>query len=93
MDLFEKMFIGLLSASTKRRFGELLTINLKGPMKFVSLNNQSCQTRLILVNINSDETIFYSFVVSFKKSNGSCNVIGYLYARVCYPNRVQKISM
>ena len=84
------MFIGLLSASTKESFDELLTSNLKGPMTFVSLNNQPCQTRLILVNINSDETLFYSFAVSFDKCNGSCNVIGYLYARVCAPNRVQK---
>ena len=40
-----KMFIGLLSACTKRRFGESLVWNSKGPIKCVTLNNRSCQAR------------------------------------------------
>ena len=50
-----KNSIGLLSAYTVESFGESLTFNSKGPMKYVSLNNEPCQTRPTLVNINSDK--------------------------------------
>ena len=45
------MLIGLLNAYKKVSFGELL--DSKGPIKCVSLNNQPCQTRPKLVDVNS----------------------------------------
>ena len=45
----EKMFIGLLSPFTTRKFGESLGSNC---VKCVSLNNPSCQARPTRVNIN-----------------------------------------
>ena len=50
------MVIGLLSACSIESFGESLAFNSKAPIKCVSLNNQLCQARPILVSINSDET-------------------------------------
>ena len=75
MDLSKKMFIRLLSLCTIVRFGEPLVSNSKGPIKCVSLNNQPCQARPTLVNINSDEILSYSFTVSVNKCGGSCNNI------------------
>lgn len=34
---------------------------------YKSLNNRPCQTRITLVDIKSNETIFYPFVVKFNK--------------------------
>ena len=52
---------GLLNVCTLECFDETLVSNSKGPIKCVSLNNHSCQTKPTLVNINSDETLFSIF--------------------------------
>ena len=56
--------IGLLSACTTRSLGESLASNTDGRIKCVSLNNQPCQARSRLVNINSNELLYYQFTVS-----------------------------
>ena len=44
---------------------------------------------LTRVNINSDETLSYSFTVGVKKCGGSCNTVDDRYAWVCVPNKVK----
>ena len=53
----KKMFIGLSSPCTRGSFGESLAFNSKGHIKCESINNQPCQTRPTLVDINSDLSI------------------------------------
>ena len=75
--------LGLLSVCTIGCFDETLVSNSKGPVKCVSLNNYSCQTRLTFVNINPDETLFFPFTVSVNECGGcggSCNTIDDSYA-------------
>ena len=84
------MFIRLLSVSLIRSFGESLVSNSKGPIKCVSLNNQSYQARQKLVDINSNETLFYPFTANVNKCGGSCNTIDDLHARVCILNKVKQ---
>ena len=60
-------------------------------MKYVSLNNLQCKTRLTIVNINSDETLFYPFLVSVNKCGESFNNIDDPYALVCLPNKVENM--
>ena len=62
-------------------------------IKCVSLNNRPCQVTQTLVDINSNETIFYPFNVNFDKCGGSCNTIGYPYAPVCVPNKVKNMNV
>ena len=76
------MFIGLLSVYTIRSFGFSLTFNSKGPTKCVYINNQPRKARSTLVNLNSNQTLFYQFTCNVNKCGGSCNTIGYSYARV-----------
>ena len=49
------MFISLLTSCSIECFSESLAFNPKGAMKCVSLNNQPCQTRTAIVNVNSDK--------------------------------------
>ena len=60
------MFIGLLRIYAIGSFDSSLASNYKKPIKCVSLSNQ-CQIRPALININSDETLFYPFTVSVNK--------------------------
>ena len=55
-------------------------IFLEGESLTLVLNNEQCQARPTLVNIISDETIFYPFTVSANKSDGSCSTIDDPYA-------------
>ena len=76
------MFIGLLSVYAIVSFSGSLASNSKRPMKCLSLNNQPCETRLTLVDINPQEVLFYSFTVSINKCGGSCDTIDDPHASV-----------
>ena len=76
------MFIGLLGGSVGS-FGASLSSNVKGPIKCLSLYNQSCQARPALVNTISEEALFYPFTVRVNKCGGSCNTRWYICSSLC----------
>ena len=39
------------------------------------MNNQKCKVRPEIVNVNSDEPVFYSFSIKASKYSGSCKNI------------------
>ena len=53
------------------------------PLKFISMNNQECKVRLKIVNINSNELVFFPFSIKTSKCSGSCNNINKPYVRLC----------
>ena len=59
----KKMSSELLSAGTLGIFGKSLAFNSKVTLKLVSLNNEPCQTRPTVVNIDSDETLFFIYLL------------------------------
>ena len=50
------------------------------------MNNQECKVRLQIVNVNSDEPVFYPFNIKTSKCSGSCNNINDPYAKLCVKN-------
>ena len=44
---------------------------------------QECKVRPQIVNVNSDEPIFYPFSIKTSKRSGSCNNINDPYANMC----------
>ena len=74
------IFIELLRASTKERFGEPLFSNLERFIKLLPLNNQPCKSELTIFNKNSTKTTFYWFTVSVNKCGGSCDTVEDPYA-------------
>ena len=50
------------------------------PLKFVSMVNQECKVRLIIMNINCDESSFYPYSIPVNKYSGNCNNINNPYA-------------
>ena len=71
------MFIGLLSVCIAGISNRSLTSSFKGSIKRVSLSNRPNQARPRprLVNITSNETLFYPFTVGINKCGGGCNNI------------------
>ena len=51
------------------------------------------QARLTLININSDETFCYSFVVSVNKCSWSFNTITDSYDPICVPDKLRNINV
>ena len=74
LGFIKKIFIGLLSVCAIGTSSGSFTANMKGFMKFVSLNNQPCKARPEPVNINSNKTLFIHLLLVLK-SGGSCNTI------------------
>ena len=67
-------FTGLAFLST------LTSVDL---LSCISRNNQECKVRPQIVNVNSDEPVFYPFSIETSKCSGSCNNINDLYAKLC----------
>ena len=47
------------------------------------MNNQECKVRPQILNVHSDEHVFYPFRINTSKCSGSCNNINNLYAKMC----------
>ena len=52
-------------------------------LKCVSMTNQECKVRLQIINVNSDELVFYPFSIKTSKCSGSCNDINDPFWKMC----------
>ena len=68
----------------------LSSVNL---LECISVNNQECKVRHEIVNVNSDEPVFYHFSIKTSKYSGSCNNINDLYAKFCVPDFVKNMNI
>ena len=77
--------------STELAFLSTLTsVNL---LSCISMNNQECKVRPQIVNVNSDEPVFYPFSIKTSKCSGSCNNINDPYAKMCVPDVVKNLNV
>ena len=49
----------------------------------ISMKNQECKVRPEIINVNSNEPVFYPFSIKTNKCSGSCNNINDPYAKIC----------
>ena len=54
------------------------------PLECISMNNQECKVRPEIVNVNSDEPVFYPFSIKTSKCSGICNNINDPYANCVF---------
>ena len=47
------------------------------PLNCISMKNQECKTRPQVINVNSNNPIFYPFSIKTSKCSGNCNNINY----------------
>ena len=57
------------------------------------MNNQECKVRPEIINVNSNETLFYLFSVKTSKCSGSCNNINDPYAKMCVPDVIKNLNV
>ena len=57
------------------------------------MNNWACKVRPEIVNVNSNEPLFYPFSIKSIKCIGSCNKINDPYAKICVPDAVKDLNV
>ena len=62
-------------------------------LKCISMNNQECKLKPQIVNVNSDEPVFFPFSIKISKCSGSCNNINNPYANLCVPDVVKNLNV
>ena len=73
-------FIKQIFISAMILFSSLPNVN---SLKYVSLKNQECKVRSEIVNINSNNPMFYPFSIKINKCSGNCNNINDPFAKTC----------
>ena len=80
-------FIKQIFVSRLMFFSGLSNVN---PLKCVSMNNQKVRPKII--NISSNNPIFYLFSVKVNKCSGNCNNINDPCAKICVPDVVKNLN-
>ena len=57
------------------------------------MNNQECKVRLEIVNVNSNDPVFYPVGIRTSKCSGCCNNINNPYTKICVPDIVQNLNV
>ena len=59
----------------------------------ISMNNQKCKVRPQIVNVNSDEHVFYPFSIKASKCSDNCNNINDPYVKMCIPDNIKNLNV
>ena len=57
------------------------------------MNNQAHKARPQVVNVNSNNPIFYPFSIKASKCSGNCNNINNPYAKICVPDAIKDLNV
>ena len=82
-------FIGLTILSNFTNITSLSATSLN----CISMKNQECKTRPEVININSNNPIFYPFSIKINKCSGDCNNINNPYAKICVPDVIKDLNI
>ena len=56
------------------------------------MKNQGCKTRPQIVNVNSNNPMFYPFSIKISKCSGNCNNINNPCAKICVPDIIKNLN-
>ena len=63
------------------------------PLSCISMSNQACKVRPEIINLDSNESVFYPFNIKTSKCSGSCNNTNDPYAKICAPGAVKDLNV
>ena len=78
------LFIGLTILSGFTRVNSLSCI---------SMSNQACKARPEIINVNSNNPVFYPFSIKTSKCGGTCNNINDPNAKICVPDIAKDLNV
>ena len=59
----------------------------------ISMSNQACKARPEIINVNSNNLVFYPFNIKTSKCSGNCNNINEPYAKICVSDVVKDLKL
>ena len=62
-------------------------------LECVSMKNQECRVRLEIINLTTDEPIFYSYSITINRCWASCCIMINPYAQICFPDIIKSINV
>ena len=62
-------------------------------LECVSIKNHECKARTKIIDVNSNEPVFYPFIIKVNKCGGSFNGINDPYAKLCAPDIIKSINV
>ena len=68
----------------------LLSVN---SLKCVRMGNQECKARPKIIDVNSNEPVFYPFNIKVSKCSGSSNNVNDPYTKLCVPDIIKNINV
>ena len=57
------------------------------------MNNQGCKIRTEIINLNTNEPMFYLYCIKINRCKGNCNTINDPYAKICVPDQIKSINV
>ena len=60
---------------------------------YTSINKQPCKARPEIINVNTNNPIFYPFSIKTSNCSGNFNNINDPYAKACVPDVVKKLNV
>ena len=57
------------------------------------MNSREYKVRSEIIDVNSNEPVFYPFSIKTSKCSGSCSNINDLYAKICAPDVVKNLNV
>ena len=73
--------------------GLTILSNFSNVLDCISMKNQECKIRPQVININSNNPIFYFFSIKINKYSGNCNNINNPYAKICVPDVLKDLNV
>ena len=68
----------------------ILNVN---PLECVLMKNQECKVRPEIVDVSTNDLIFYPFSIKVNKCDGKCNNISDPNAKLCVPDLVKNLNV
>ena len=57
------------------------------------MNSQAGKVKPEIINLNSNELVFYPFSIKTSKCSGSCNNVNDPYPKICVPDTVKDLNV
>ena len=72
-----------------------MTLTSVNSLSFISRENQECKLRPQIVSVNSNEAVFFLFIIKTNKCSGSCscNNINDQHAKICIPDNIKNLDV
>ena len=71
----------------------VLSSSITGSLNCISINNQECKVRPEIIDVSSNNPIFYLFSVKINRCGGNCKSINDPYAKICVPDVVKNLNV